>query len=265
MLFGPDQILRCPHCAALMRRRTIRSFGFGTGFEKRWSDGYTNAFPEDPEWAACPGCAATLYVPELEVVGRGMDDHYSLTGEQRREQELENIRARLSDDSLLTRWRRWRGKEPSLEQLRAREAELIAEVIPPEPPEIPGADDLPLVRGLGVEAMARLLEANAGTMDPETEVELRIQLWHTLNHPMRSNPEEKHALKELHLANLTRLTELMRDEQPHAIQVAILMELGCFEEAADLLVRIPVNEATNARRAKYQQAIAQRIDRVFVL
>jgi len=265
MLFGPDQILRCPHCAALMRRRRISSFGFGSIFSKRWSDGYTDAFPEDPLWCECPSCAAPLYVPELEVV-REFDREKSMRArEVLREWALKKVRAELSDTSHRTRWRRWRGQEPSLQELREEEAELMAEVIPSDPPETLDDGDLPFVPGLGVEGMARLLEARAATMDPETEVQLRIQLWHTLNHPVRTNPEVGPEPNALLFTNLVRLLELMRKDDPHVIQVAMLMELGRFEEAADLLARIPVNEATNGRRARFQQAIAQRTDRVFVL
>lgn len=67
---GPDSILACPSCGALVRARSLASGNtFGATL---WSDGFFDApmLPEQPALACCPSDAHWFWLGDALEVGR---------------------------------------------------------------------------------------------------------------------------------------------------------------------------------------------------
>jgi hypothetical protein len=262
MIIGPDQILRCPSCHALMRGRTFHSYStWGARF---WSDGYVQDGVSSPDWTLCPGCKQGLYVRDLEVVGHGPDEYQLHHARMNRMFALRNVRAALKDRSWLTRLRRRFGKLPSVDELKAYEAELEVEVDDTDPNAYPGSEDLPHIAEMPPSDYERLLDEGLHGGDTEKEISLRQEYWWTMNDPLRKDPALRAEPLEAHHRNLRRLEELLlMDGSPDVSIVALRMELGRFEEARDYLATLPVSERTQKQRDAFTAAIEQRVDRVF--
>ncbi len=69
MLPGPDQIVACPHCGALMRQHSLTSGN--TAGAVLWSDGKQEApmLPEFPAVTRCHGCSKFFWVQDAPVRG----------------------------------------------------------------------------------------------------------------------------------------------------------------------------------------------------
>jgi hypothetical protein len=262
MIIGPDEILRCPSCYALMRGRTFHSYS--TWRARLWSDGYVENDASLPEWTLCPGCKQGLYVRDLEVVGNGPDEYRLHRAGMERMFALRDVRAALKRNSWLTRLRRRFGKLPSVDELKAYEAELEAEVIDTDPDAYPGSEDIPRIAQMGSMDYERLLADGLHGGDTDKEIGLRRAYWWTMNNPLRKDPALRAEPLEAHRLNLQRLEELLlKDGSPDVSIVALRMEMGRFEEAMDNLATLPVNVQTQEQRDAFTAAIQQRVDRVF--
>lgn len=264
MIIGPDNILRCSTCSALMRQRTYRSFNTFLG--RLWSDGFFGdpGSTFDPEWCICHGCGTGLCISELEVVGKGPDEYALHLARCDRDRALRTVRSAMSDRSIFMRFKRWIGKALSIEELKEFEAELEAEVITTDPNAFPGSDELPQIARLAPSDYAHLLVHGAHGTDDEKEIDLRVEYWWTMNHPVRKDPELRPSPLTAHHANLKRQEELLLARgEPDVRIVALRMELGRFEEAGHYLSTLPEREETKEQRDAFDTAIAQRVDRVF--
>ncbi|MBN1210353.1 MAG: hypothetical protein JXB05_36205 [Myxococcaceae bacterium] len=69
MIQGPDEIIACPHCGALHRRRTVLS-GNTFGAEV-WTDGWSWApmLPQPPLISRCTRCSRFFWVGRAECLG----------------------------------------------------------------------------------------------------------------------------------------------------------------------------------------------------
>ncbi len=264
MIIGPDNILRCPACGALMLNSTYLSYN--TFRHVLWSDGYFG----DPRgslesgWCICHGCRKGLYLRELEVVGEAEYGYAIHPDEHERDRELRVVRTALHDRSIRTTLRRWRGKATGIKQLKKREVELERRVFTWAPGTFLDLSDVPFVARLAPSAYAHLLAHGAHGADDEKEIDLRLEYWWVLNEPVRKDPELRPSPLEEHHANLKRLEELLLAKgDPDVRIVALRMELGCFEEASHYLLTLPEREETKEQRDAFNTAIEQRVDRVF--
>ncbi len=69
MIFGPEKVISCPHCAALARLFTLRSGNTqGAVF---WTDGKMSApmLPQAPTITGCHACEKIFWVADARIVG----------------------------------------------------------------------------------------------------------------------------------------------------------------------------------------------------
>lgn len=241
MLIGSDRYLCCPGCDTLMRQRSYASFNtFGT---RSWSDGFLEGpgIGRDPLWTICAGCAAGLYVPELEVVGYDTDGP-ELTVAQR-DRALQTVQAAIADRSLRAWLRRKLGRGPSMKQLLAEEQRLQHCRFPPDWRRYPAYTHSRYIMALHVVHYKHLLERGAHGGDAGKEESLRMAYWWEMNHPVRKGSAVAASPLEEHHQNLRRLEELLlAGGSPDLRIVAIRMELGRFAEAAEQLALITPRE-----------------------
>jgi len=264
MIIGPDNILRCPACGALMLNSTYLSYN--TFRHVLWSDGYFG----DPRgrlesaWCICHGCGKGLCLRELEVVGEAEDGYAIHPDEHERDRELRVVRTALHDRSVRTTLRRWIGKAPGIKQLKQREAALETQAFTWAPGTFLDLSDVPFVARLEPSDHAHLLAHGAHVADADKEIGLRLEYWWVLNEPVRKEPELRPSPLAEHHANLKRLEELLLAKgDPDVRIVALRMELGRFEEASHYLSMLLEREETKEQRDTFNTAIEQRVDRVF--
>jgi len=224
-----------------MRQRSYVSFNtFGATL---WSDGFLEGpgIGRDPLWTICSGCAAGLYLPELEVVGYDTDGP-ELTVAQR-DRALQAVQAAIADRSLRTWLRRKLGRGPSMKQLLHEEQRLQHCSFPPDRRRYPAYTDSQYIMGLHVVHYKHLLERGAHGGDAGKEESLRMAYWWEMNHPVRKGKAAAASPLEDHHQNLRRLEELLlAGGSPDLRIVAIRMELGRFAEAAEQLALIAPRE-----------------------
>lgn len=262
MIIGPDEILRCPSCHALMSRNTYDSFG--TFKLRYWSDGHVEGLPDRTVWTLCPGCKKGWYVDDLEVLGLEPIEPIHYVTPEGLAKKLRSVREALNDRSLRTWLLRKAGKLPSKHELREQEARLEKEEIEAYVEALPESSHAPGLMELNAVHYKHLLKRGAHGNNEQREISLRTWYWRTLNHPVRRNPQLGPDPLEDHHQNLRRLEELLLKEgSPDVSIVALRMELGRFDEAREYLATLPVSEQTQEQRDAFSAAIDQRVDRVF--
>lgn len=259
MIPGPDQILACPRCDALHRRRTLAT---GNTLEMtRWSDGKVDApmLPDLPKITRCHSCRRIFWLANARALGE-IHPAYDPKVEYPPRCELTFVSAG-PDREMSIRVLRYHGFDAALVLARApvvlyddvdlpggrRFSEMLQHVGAttrlvqhPPPPPIPMAwVEAPHVSEIDEEGCFEALREGLAETRAD-EVHLRLRAWWKGNDPCRSGglwrPFDHRSAEARE--NLNRLDTLFEEEQhprERLLRAETRRELRRFEEAIAVL------------------------------
>jgi hypothetical protein len=278
MMPGPTLIIACPACGASHQRATLAS-GNTLG-ARLWTDGKMEApmLPSLPAVTRCAACARLFWVEDAPLLGEvdpfdigrkratKLDVVLASTGPDRLRvmavlrqvlpldlEEVKRLLARLPV-TLLRKAPYWK-VEPIRSALTEAGASVeIVDRTPPAPAVPEGWLQAPSVEALDIGGLREALRVGLGAGAREREIHLRVRIWWSDNDPWRHGgagpwipyAERPTAERE----NLERLAQLLGEEPSdeesmRLLRAEIARELGCFEEAQEILAH-PMNEQQQA-------------------